>query len=842
MQKQEKINIYQLYSLLFAGMCLAVFIQFILSGRTLVWEGDGRIQHLPAYIYYGKYLRNIFYTIFIEHSFHIPQWDFAIGEGSDILHALNYYVIGDPFAFFSFLFPSHLMYIYYSGMCIVRIYCAGLAFLYLCKVMGYSEKIPVLASSLIYTFCYWAFYNCARHPYFINPLVWFPLIIAGTERIIQGQKPFLYIFFIMVAAVSSFYFFYMIVILVSLYVILRLFYLYKTDLKKIIKSIFIFFVYSCIALGLAAFLFLPVCYIFLHDARASHFQLFSFFYPFSYYSRLPLLFLFPHSPQWLCLGFPVLSSVSLMLLFKEPKKNCFLLILLGCCFVFIMFPICALALNGFSYVANRWSWAFALLLSFIVVVTWEHLIKSFRTIIVLAIVLVVYSFSLNSKHQCAMIFYIALLVFFAFTVKQKKRIRGIIAFCLICLNVVLNANIRYHSYSKECMTPDGLVSVLSNETELIKEAASGDNDFFRYSGKELTPNASINKNLSSIRYDWTLTNPYIMEFRRKMELPFSWTPFNYGDYDSRAYLESLACVCYFYKHDKSKEVVPYGFIPADAKMIYKNSFALPLAYTYDSYMTLDEWDVLDSVQKGEALLQAAVLEVAGDEISHCNLYSSSRNVPFSLIKSDSAFTVLPRYQGSGELYLCLKNLRTAVPKDRRLIIHVKTSDGSNIPFIYTEPRFSWYSGLHDISVNLGFSEKPVEKIYILFPNKEIYTVDDIQVISLPMTQFASLIEERKKDVFSDVKFGTNTVEGNISLTGSKLLCFAIPFAEGWKATVDGKPARLLRTNVMHMSVPLEAGEHKVVLTYHTPLLRVGFIVSLCSWVIFLFWAYRSKRK
>ena len=842
MLKKEKINIVQLYSILFVGMFIAVFIQFILSGRTFVWAGDGQVQHLPAYIYFGRYLRTIFRKIFVEHSFYIPQWDFAIGEGSDIFQSLNYYVIGDPFAIFSFLFPSHLMYIYYSGMCVARIYCAGLAFLYLCKVMGYSEKIPVLAGTLMYAFCYWAFYNCARHPYFINPLIWFPLIIAEIERIIQGKKPFLYVLFVMIAAISSFYFFYMIAILVALYVVLKLFYLYKTDLKKIIKTIFLFFVYSCVALGLAAFLFMPICYIFLHDARASHFQLFSFFYPLSYYSRLPLLLLFPHSPQWLCLGFPVLSSVSLVLLFKEPKKNCFMLILLSCCIIIIMMPVCGLVLNGFSYVANRWSWAFALLCSYAVVATWEQLLKAFKILLFLILIFAVYSFSLNLKHQIAVILYISFLVVFAFTIKTKIEIRSIIAFSLICMNVVLNANIRFLTYSKECLSPGELSPVLLNETALIRQAASGNKNFFRYSGKELTPNASINKNLSAIRYDWTLTNPYIMEFRRAMELPFFWTPFNYGDYDSRAMLESLACVQYFYKQDKNKEVIPYGFSPSEIKSVYKNDFSLPLAYTYDAFMNRNDWNALDSVQRGESLLQVAVLEEHCDSIRQKKPSLFSKKLSFALAKSDFSFSIRPEDHRTGELYVCLKNFRTINPQNNRMVIQVKSSGGCDIPFVYTEPGHQWYYGLHDISINLGYSEKSIEKIEILLPEERTFAVDDIQVISLPMTQFASLIDERKKDAFNNVRFGTNTVEGDISLTEPKLLCFAIPFATGWEATVDGQPAKLLRTNVMHMSVPLEAGKHKVVLTYHTPLLKVGFIVSLFSWVIFLFWVYRSKRK
>ena len=828
--------------MLFAVMCTAVFIQFILSGRTLVWQGDGYLQHYPAYIYYGRYLRGVLHTIFVNHSFHIPQWDFSLGEGSDILQTLNYYVIGDPFTFFSFLFPSHLMYIYFSAMCIVRIYCAGLAFLYLCKEMGYSDKVPVLAGALMYSFSYWAFYTCARHPYFIKPMIWFPVIIVGIEKIIRGERPFIYILFVMIAAVSGFYFFYMIVFLVALYIVLRLFCLYKTDCKKIFKSIFFFLIYSCIALGLAAFLFMPTCYSFLQDLRTTHFQSFSLFYPFSYYSVLPLILLFPNSPYWLCMCFPVLSVASCLLILKEPKKHLFLLILLAICIIIILLPICGFALNGFSYVTNRWSWAFALLCSYTVVVTWEHLIKSFRSIIVLAIVLVAYSFSLNLKHQCAMMFYITFLVFFAFTVKQKKEIRSIIAFCLICLNVVLNANIRYHSYSKECMTPNDLVSVLSNETALIKKASSGDNDFFRYSGKNLLPNASINQNLSSVSFYWSLSNPYIMEYRKEMEISSYVMQFYYRDYDSRAALESLACVKYFYKQDESGEVIPYGFIPSDIKSVYKSDYALPLAYTYDSFMIHDIWASLNCVKKSEAILQTAVLEEPCDLIVESNPSFLSKNNPFSITKNSSSFSIKPEVQEPGELYVCLRNFRTEESESGRLPIHVRTSDGHDIVFIYIEPKNQWYAGIHDVSVNLGYTEKKIEKIDILFPEKRTLNVDDIQVISLPMTKFASLIKDRRKDIFDNMKIRTDMVEGEISLDRPKLLCFAIPFAKGWKATVDGKPTKLLRTNVMHMSVPLSAGEHKIVLTYHTPFLKFGVFVSLCSWVIFLFWFFRSRKK
>ena len=58
---------------------------------------DGWSQHFKALVYYSNYLRGILRHLIHDHRLVIPEWDFYIGEGGDILNALHYYVIGDPF-------------------------------------------------------------------------------------------------------------------------------------------------------------------------------------------------------------------------------------------------------------------------------------------------------------------------------------------------------------------------------------------------------------------------------------------------------------------------------------------------------------------------------------------------------------------------------------------------------------------------------------------------------------------------------------------------------------------------------------------------------------------------
>lgn len=55
--------------------------------------------------------------------------------------------------------------------------------------------------------------------------------------------------------------------------------------------------------------------------------------------------------------------------------------------------------------------------------------------------------------------------------------------------------------------------------------------------------------------------------------------------------------------------------------------------------------------------------------------------------------------------------------------------------------------------------------------------------------------------------------------------------DGWTATVDGRPAPLVRANHAFAAVWVPAGEHRVELTYRAPGLRAGTAVSMASLVV-----------
>lgn len=223
------------YTIIFAVLCIFVYGYFWDAGKSFIYsqannDGDGLIQHYTALCYYASYLRDIIKTLLFQHRFVLPEWSFSLGYGSNILTTLHYYVVGDPFSLPAVLVPTRFMPYYYSFMILFRMYCAGLAFsaysFHMLKNKRKYNERAVFAGVIIYVFCLFGMSAGIKHPYFINPMIFFPLLLLGAEKIMKKQSPVLFMVTVAVSACSNFYFFYMLVILTAVYVFVRLYFQY----------------------------------------------------------------------------------------------------------------------------------------------------------------------------------------------------------------------------------------------------------------------------------------------------------------------------------------------------------------------------------------------------------------------------------------------------------------------------------------------------------------------------------------------------------------------------------------------------------------------------------------
>lgn len=210
------------YTILFAIISLIVFYPFYKNGVTFIWGAkgqDGLSQHINALMYWGEYIRNFFSNIIHGH-FRFPMWDMSIGFGADILGTLNYYAIGDPLNLIYVFSNKSNIELLYNFMLVFRLYLAGVAFI----AFGHYLKKDgngILAGSIVYIFSGTFFSFAIRHPFFLNPMIYLPLLLMGVEKIYRKEKPYLFILMVTVAAISNFYFFYMLTVAAVVYALIR---------------------------------------------------------------------------------------------------------------------------------------------------------------------------------------------------------------------------------------------------------------------------------------------------------------------------------------------------------------------------------------------------------------------------------------------------------------------------------------------------------------------------------------------------------------------------------------------------------------------------------------------
>lgn len=177
--KNKKDKTYITYTLLFCIISFIIFAIFIIHNKSFVWQGDGIKQHFVILYNFNQMVKNM-----LQNGMPMLSWN--MGLGLDVIGQYSYYVIGDPFAYISLLFPIEHLETAYNVMVILRIYCVGLAFIAYCKYTK-KEKINTILGAIIYTFCGFILYAGIRHPYFTNAAIFLPLTLIRNREIIKRK-------------------------------------------------------------------------------------------------------------------------------------------------------------------------------------------------------------------------------------------------------------------------------------------------------------------------------------------------------------------------------------------------------------------------------------------------------------------------------------------------------------------------------------------------------------------------------------------------------------------------------------------------------------------------------
>lgn len=654
---------YFLYTSIFIITAILVFLPFGIYNKSFIYGdggGDGISQHYTALAYYGEYLRSIVRSLFREHKLFIPMWDMTIGYGADIITTLNYYVLGDPFALLSIFFPAEKTELLYNLLLLLRLFCAGIAFSAYCRYMK-KDTFSSLISSFIYIFCGYALLAPLLHPYFANPMIWFPLILLGMEKIFHGESPVLYIIILSVAALSNFYFLYMIVIMVIIYAIFRYLMLFS-DLKPrtVAKWFLTFLGYSAIAAGISMVLLLPALKVMLSTGRVGLERTIPWFYPVDYYKQFQGTFLSGTiNGYYTYMGYTGLSLCALISLFLRRGqdrlwKSYWLLLTL-----FLLFPYAGHIMNGFAYVTNRWIWAYSFLVAFLTASELPALIQSSRKFKIKVLLIcflylccmwLVNRGNLNHRVWASVLLLLCTCIMLFITELKVRPVfvcLGILSIVLVNLvttswfiylprfdNQIAKYQDRGTAWNEVCQSvPSSLLKNIEN-TEQYRY------DTILIPGNKLLRNSAMLTGTKGTSFYFSTPANSISEFQKELYLNFSMDQ-TYENLDGRSFLAALESVKYEIVPNGAEINLPYGFdnqVFQDSNYtIYEDKLALPLAYWYDSYIPKSEYDSMSVSQKQQAVLQGAVINCVPQiesSIKKASLSFSDTNIPYKILPGD----------------------------------------------------------------------------------------------------------------------------------------------------------------------------------------------------------------
>ncbi len=885
-KNRKKISCYALYTLVFILLSAVVYSPFFLEGKALIITGDSIWQHYPAFVYEGRFVRAFLHTLVTEGRFVFPMWDFSIGFGADIATSLHYYGFADPLTWLFALLPESIAPVSFSVLFILKTYLAGLSCCLYVRSHGFDSLRAILSSS-IYVFSMFVFLFVLRELSFGNVLIFLPLMLLGTDRILEGKGTLLLTVPVFGMGICNFYFLYQTGLLTAGYFFFRLFFDKKAgNFREALKLFLMFFLSALTGAFLAAPVLLPVIKQILSSPRLAFKPYIPLLYYWKYYVSFAAAFSGVYVPsETLAMGYTPVALLSVLRLLtlgkgREKKWKAAFFILVAALFI----PACGALLNGCSYPSNRWGYAFGF---FISVLTGKMLPyfsgmdrKEKLRLLAAGILCVCVSLSLPELWIPGVISSLILLGLCLTVIFLQEKVslfkRSIPVFYVLTLTgILLNSCFEFSPIGQHSARERGLSPEEAKNRDVCAEAdgvTGADPMFFRVSDEALSldQNSRLIRGGNALTMYLSITSPFVPDYMDAIFVSNSRT-FSWKGLDSRYIPELLARVKYtFVGEGKSRygySLYKEGIHGKEGALfdVLVNDNPLPFGIVYHNAISEDDFFSLPPEGRQEALLSDAVLtEIpqgfapSGESINARGIteeegdyeHVEKREGEYIVTVPNASLTMKLDDAGPGEYYAVFSGMRyRPLParesrewreasrpeklllligsffKEKEESIRIQAECGeTKTQFSYLPEWNEYFCERRNFILPLGrFTEAPKE-LKIIFPYEGIYEFDAFYAAAEPYEGLEEKAEALSKEGMEKTNIGVNTVSGSVNLASPGILMLSAPYSEGWRALVDGERAELYKGNLMELALLLKEGEHSILLEYETPALKSGLIL------------------
>ncbi len=628
------------WTLLLAVICAVATI------GTIVYRNGG------IFTYYGDY--NCQQIAFYMHAHELVKegaigWDWNTDLGANFIGSYSFYLLFSPFFLLTLPFDTAAVPYLMAPLFVIKFAtCALAAYFYLIRFV--KDKRFAVVGGLLYAFSGYCIYNVFFN-HFLDVVAFFPLLLIGIEMLITEDKHGPFAAAVAINAIVNYWFFIGEVVFTVLYFFIRI-----TD-KNITKKLrcFVFVaVESVIGLGISAFAVLPSVLAILDNPRTGADNFINGWNLWLYYSeqRVPAIiasFFFPpdlpskqnmftnQGSQWSSMaGWLPLFGMTGAIAYVRCIKNDWLKKLIIACTVFALVPVLnsLFILLNHSYYA-RWFYMFELVLVLATIKALESsseneensidykkgLIPSVCIVIGLTMILTLTPVHYNDGNWEMGLLYedtwfilgagFAIVCLFLSTMlwflNRKKYYKNLLIFmtaavCAIYGFAYINLGYTFAGDHEEII--DDAVG-LAEKMELPEHDGLARADFY-----ECFENMGLYWNVPSIRCFHSIVPASVMEFYPTVDVTrdVSSKP-DYHMYQ----LRSLLSVRYLYSDadettPESEIVEGFEYLTTEnGYHIFRNQNYIPMGFTFDQYITENQYYSVAEHQRAELLISSLVL-------------------------------------------------------------------------------------------------------------------------------------------------------------------------------------------------------------------------------------------
>ena len=741
---------------------------------------------------------------------------------------LNY--LSSPFNIVLFLFKKENIVTAFSVVIALKAIFASGFMSYFLKKAFKKDGVLVTIFSVLYAF---SGYFCAYYwnIMWLDGMVFLPLITLGVIKIIDEQKPLLYLFSLSIMLFANYFISYMICIFEVLFFIGYFIYKNNFKLKNILRKCLMFAVCSLLAAGLVAFLLIPL-YESLSSISAT-----SDTFPELSLSFNVLNYYFNHLTGTkqtvfasdtlvlpnVCAGLITLFSLIILFFNKNIKIKIKILALISLLFFLICFDVNVIDFIWHAFhVPNDLPWRYSFIYVFLITTLGYYSLSkindvkhififiTFGFLIIFTFLSVNLNFT-NMDSKKVIVCFIFLIIYSGiYLLYQNKKIPrnvlNLVFLSIISVEVIYAINVNWDINHDI----DTFMSDKDSYTELINKVKKDDNGLYRI---EKTNLLTLNDGAWYDYYGISTFSSMAYEDVAKTQRMLGLSGNNINSYYYQYYQTPIYNTMFNVKYILGNYIENDYYVPIDSKDTYNL-----IGYNYSSSVG---FSVNDSIKNMVLVTDNPFF----NQSNFVKLLVGDKEVYEPISIKDVSMAKLV-YQNNGNSMIQTDGLSDKFkvildnPKKQNIYLYI---NGSEVSSFYVNG--SYYSVSSDEYYTVDIGKMDEGEVSLEINLKESSSSVSIYAYSINDEVFKEFYDKVQSSILNVTSYNETVINGNITVKENKTVFTSLAYDEGFSVYVDGEKIETFKVLNSYLAFDLEEGYHDIKIKYYPKGLKEGLVIT-----------------